>query len=31
MPVAAGMVIKIQVEILEGSPSQTFALTTRIR
>lgn len=31
MPVEAGMEVKIRVEILEGSPSQTFVLSTRIR
>jgi hypothetical protein len=31
MTVAAGMVVKVTVEILEGSPSQTFTLTTTIR
>jgi hypothetical protein len=31
MPVKAGMVVKISVEILEGVPSQTFTLTATIR
>jgi hypothetical protein len=31
IPVAAGMVIKINVEVLSGSPRQTFTLTTVIR
>jgi hypothetical protein len=31
LPVVAGMVVKVSVEILEGSPSQTFTLTTTIR
>lgn len=31
MSVEAGMEVKIRVEILEGSPRQTFALTARIR
>ena len=31
LPVVAGMVVKVSVEILEGAPSQTFTLTTTIR
>jgi hypothetical protein len=31
MPVSAGTVMKVSVEIPEGSPSRAFALTTRIR
>ncbi len=31
MPVTAGMVVKINVELLEGLPGQTFILTTTIR
>jgi len=31
LAVTAGRVVKVNVEILEGSPSQTFTLTTRMR
>jgi hypothetical protein len=31
MPVAAGMIVKISVEVVEGSPTQTVTLTTKIR
>lgn len=31
MPVTAGMVIKISVEVVPGLPSRTFTLTTKIR
>ena len=31
MAVTAGMVVRVNVELLEGLPSQTFTLTTTIR
>jgi hypothetical protein len=31
MTVTAGMVVRVNVELVEGLPSQTFALRTTIR